>query len=321
MAEGGGRAGRAGRGPTRRASGLATSNAPSRCSTPTSRRGPARGTGISRDRRMLAARATHVRGGLLSPSAPRGVTDEARAPTSTAITSGRWSCSGAPRRVSRAGARRGCRQWAASRAVMRAGGEARGELAVSTPRSILATGPVSASSSLGTGARGLGSLSVGRPPRSGASGAPPAQRSGRRDACCWKSGAKSVAGRAAEKDWIASIESLVGARRPSEPEEFPSPSTEEEPSGRLLVIPYASVRLARRCWAALENRHSRPLISASEERVVGALAAQLRVLLENVAIWRGTRRRPPASRAGEPLLPAVESGPHERSGSWGTRRR
>ena len=99
---------------------------------------------------------------------------------------------------------------------------------------------------------------------------------------------RTVCARGGGSEWVAAVESLIRTRRPVEPEELAAPDLEEEAGtpGKLVIVPYASVRLNRRRWASLENRHSRPLVSASDTRVMGALAAQLGVLLENFALWR-----------------------------------
>jgi len=103
-------------------------------------------------------------------------------------------------------------------------------------------------------------------------------------------GPHAVATRGGGPAWVTSVEAVVRQTRPAAPVGMMPPALDDDPgtgvSGQLLIVPFASSRLGRGGWAALENRYSRALVSSSDRRVLDVLGAQLGILSENLAIWR-----------------------------------
>ncbi|HOC18642.1 MAG TPA: sigma-54 dependent transcriptional regulator [Vicinamibacterales bacterium] len=96
-----------------------------------------------------------------------------------------------------------------------------------------------------------------------------------------------VASRGGGPAWVEAVRSLLAARPPEEVETG-APLLDDGPrgTGQLLVVPFGSTRLPKSGWAVFENRYSRPLVSASDRRLLDVLGAQLGVLAENLSIWR-----------------------------------
>ena len=102
-------------------------------------------------------------------------------------------------------------------------------------------------------------------------------------------GPRAVAARGGGRRWVASMEAILRATRPSEPlARTPEPEEDHtaSPFAQLLIVPFASSNAGRPGWAALETRYNRALLSPSNRRALDVLGLQLGVLAENLAVWK-----------------------------------
>ncbi|MBI5532214.1 MAG: sigma 54-interacting transcriptional regulator [Deltaproteobacteria bacterium] len=94
-----------------------------------------------------------------------------------------------------------------------------------------------------------------------------------------------LAARGGGDSWLASLRSMLQGR-PDRGVEFLEPASDDgRQAGQLLLLPF-SPEYAAHGWVCLENRLTRPALGRSDTTLASALAVQIGVIVENIALWR-----------------------------------